>query len=122
MDFNYINNFIRGNLEEDIPEIRNRSILLLENTLQNIKKVRNDERLVLLYEQELGLLRRGSVGRGLKILTPQQMLIRLPILLAQMRAGNNSKKLKNEIRQILYLLYKSDRLSKLTYNNLMKSA
>ena len=63
-------------------------------TLRNIKKVKNNnKRLVLLYEQTLGLLRRGNIGRGLKILTPQQMLIRLPILLAQMRAGNNSKKL-----------------------------
>ena len=41
-------------------------------------------------------------GQGLKILTPQQMITRLPILLAQLKAGNNSQKLKNEIRQIVY--------------------
>ena len=46
-------------------------------------------------------------GQGLKILTPNQMLSRLLILLAQSKAGNNSKKLKNEIRQILYSLYRS---------------
>ena len=45
-------------------------------------------------------------GQGLKILTPQQMLSRLPISLAQLKAGNNSEKLKNEIRQLLYLLYR----------------
>ena len=51
-------------------------------------------------------------GQGLKILTSQQMLSRLPILLAQLQAGNVSQKLKNEIRQILYLLHRSKELSK----------
>ena len=45
-------------------------------------------------------------GSGLKILTPQQMLARLPILLVQIKAGNNSRELKNEIRQLLYSLYR----------------
>ena len=58
---------------------------------------------------------------GLKILTDKQMLNRLPILLAQIQAGNNSKKLKNEIRQILYSLYRSKVLTKTLYNNLIKS-
>ena len=46
-------------------------------------------------------------GSGLKILTPSQMLSRLPIFLEQLQAGNSSEKLKNEIRQILYSLYRS---------------
>ena len=62
-----------------------------------------------------------SSGSGLKILTNKQMLNRLPILLAQIQAGNNSIKLKNEIRQILYLLYRSKVLTKTVYNNLIKS-
>ena len=45
-------------------------------------------------------------GSGLKILTPNQMLSRLPISLTQLKAGNNSEKLKNEIRQLLYSLYR----------------
>ena len=45
-------------------------------------------------------------GQGLKILTPNQMFSRLPITLAQLKAGNNSEKLKNEIRQLLYSLYR----------------
>ena len=49
---------------------------------------------------------RKQQGLGLKILTPNQMLSRLPISLAQLKAGNNSEKLKNEIRQILYSLYR----------------
>ena len=58
---------------------------------------------------------------GLKILTDKQMLNRLPILLAQIQAGNNSIKLKNEVRQILYSLYRSKVLTKTMYNNLIKS-
>ena len=60
-------------------------------------------------------------GKGLKILTNQQMLNRLPILLTQIQAGNNSIKLKNELRQILYSLYRSKALTKTVYNKLIKS-
>ena len=60
-------------------------------------------------------------GTGLKILTDKQMLNRLPILLAKIQAGNNSIKLKNEIRQILYSLYRSKVLTKTVYSNLIKS-
>ena len=60
-------------------------------------------------------------GEGLKILTNKHMLNRLPILLAQIQAGNNSKTLKNELRQILYSLYRSKVLTKTVYNNLIKS-
>ena len=58
-------------------------------------------------------------GQGLKILTPNQMLSRLPISLAQLKAGNNSEKLKNEIRQILYSLYRSKKLTKQLYKSLI---
>ena len=51
-------------------------------------------------------------GEGLKFLRPNQMLSRLPINLAQLKAGNNSEKLKNEIRQPLYSLYRSKKLIK----------
>ena len=60
-------------------------------------------------------------GEVLKILTNKQMLNRLPILLAQIQAGNNSKSLKNELRQILYSLYRSKVLTETVYNNLIKS-
>ena len=60
-------------------------------------------------------------AKGLKILTPQQMLSRLPISLAQLKAGNNSEKLKNEIRKLLYSLYRSKKLSKNIYENLIKT-
>ena len=60
-------------------------------------------------------------GKGLKILTPKKLLTRLPILLAQIKVGNNSYKLKDEIRQILYLLYQHKKITKKVYNNLMES-
>ena len=60
-------------------------------------------------------------GVGLKILTPDQMLSRLPITLAQLKAGNNSEKLKNEIRQLLYSLHHSKKLTKTIYNNLINT-
>ena len=59
-------------------------------------------------------------GQGIQILTPNQMLSRLPITLAQSKAGNNSEKLKNEIRQLLYSLYRSKNMTKQVYNNLIK--
>ena len=60
-------------------------------------------------------------GEGLKILINKQMLNRLPTLLTQTQVGNNSKSLKNEVRQILYSLYRSKVLTKTVYNNLIKS-
>ena len=60
-------------------------------------------------------------GKGLKILTPKQMLQRLPIALAQVKAGNNSESLLNEIRKIVYSLYQSKQITKKVYNNIIKS-
>ena len=64
---------------------------------------------------------KATKGTGLKILTPKQMLQRLPIALAQVKAGNNSEKLLNEIRQIVYSLYQSKEITKKVYNNIIKS-
>ena len=60
-------------------------------------------------------------GKGIKVLTPNKVSTWLPILLAQIKAGNNSYKLKNEIKQILYLLYQHNKITKKVYNNLNKS-
>ena len=60
-------------------------------------------------------------GTGLKILTPKQMLKRLPIALAQVKAGNNSENLLNGIRQIVYSLYKSKEITTKVYNNIIRS-
>ena len=71
-----------------------------------------------LESNESAKQRRNKKGQGLKILTPHQMLTRLPISLAQLKTGNHSKKLKKEIRQLLHLLYRSKELSKTIYNSL----
>ena len=60
-------------------------------------------------------------GTGLKILTPKQMLQRLPIALVQIKAGNNSRSLLNEIRQIVSYLYQSKEITKKVYNSIIKS-
>ena len=60
-------------------------------------------------------------GTRLKILSPKQMLQRLPIALAQVKAGNNSENLLNEIRQIAYSLYQSKEITKKVHNNIIKS-
>ena len=60
-------------------------------------------------------------GKGLKRLIPKQMLQKLPIALAQVKAGNNSESLLNKIRQIVYSSYQSKQLTKKVYNNIIKS-
>ena len=72
-----------------------------------------------LETEESAEQKKNQKGQGLKILTPQQMLSRLRISLAQLKAGNNSQKLKNEIRQLLYSLYRSNKLGKTIYKHLM---
>ena len=58
---------------------------------------------------------------GLKILTPTQMLKRWPIAVAQVKTGNNSGSLLNDVRQIVYSLYQSKQITKKVYNNIIKS-
>ena len=64
---------------------------------------------------------KATKGTGLKTLTPKQMLQRLPIPLAQVKAGNNSESLLNEIRQIVYSLFQSKQITKKVYTNIIKS-
>ena len=78
----------------------------------NTKKSRNRNNMVEIVELILKFNQLEQEGSGLKILTPNQMLSRLPICLAQLKAGNKSEKLKNEIRQILYSLYRSKKTYK----------
>ena len=73
-----------------------------------------------LAEEILRFNKQKQEEQGIKILMPSQMLSRLPITLAQLKTGNNSEKLKNEIRQLLYSLYRSKNVTKQVYNNLIK--
>ena len=99
----------------------------LKDLKKEIKKMPKEERetkkpdnIVKIVEEILKFNKQYQEGQGIKILTPNQMLSRLPISLAQLQAGNNSEKLKNEIRQLLYSLYRSKNMTKQVYNNLMK--
>ena len=64
---------------------------------------------------------KASKATVFKILSPKQVIQRLPIALAQVKAGNNSESLLNEIRQIVYSLYQSKQITKKVYNNIIES-
>ena len=81
--------------------------------------IEENKRIINIAERVLYFNQLEQQGLGLKILTLNQMFSRLPISLAQLKAGNNSEKLKNEIRQILYSLYRSKKLTKQLYKSLI---
>ena len=64
---------------------------------------------------------KATKGKRLKILISKQMLQRLPIAVAQVKAGNNSESLLNDIRQIVHALDQSKQITKKVYNNIIKS-
>ena len=102
------------------------TLKIKKNACEELKKLKNNvkrgELKDIVKELECKIFGyEESSGSGLKILTNKQMLNRLPILLAQIQAGNNSTKLKNEARQILFSLYRSKVLTKTVYNNLIKA-
>ena len=83
-------------------------------------KNENPESIVEIVEEILKFNEKNQQGQDIKILTSNQMLNRLPISLAQLQAGNNSDKHKNDIRQLLYSLYRSKNMTNQVYNNLIK--
>ena len=101
---------------------------MLDKIKKHVEKVSEDkksmieenEKIINIVERILCLNQlEQQEGSSLKILTPNQILSRLPIPLAQLNAGNNSEKLKNEIRQLLYSLYRSKKLTKQLYKSLI---
>ena len=107
-----------------VEEIRNRWSNLkgkVEKMSQNEKEIEKPDKILKIVKEILDFNKkiRKQQGLELKILTPNQMLSRLPITLAQLNAGNNSEKLKNEIRQLLYSLYRSKKLTKQIYKSLI---
>ena len=86
---------------------------------QNEIKTEKPDKILKIVEEILEFNEQNQLEKGLKILTPNQTLSRLPITFAQLKAGNNSQKLKNEIRQLLYSLYRSKKLTKQLYKSLV---
>ena len=104
-------------------EENKRLVQLIDSRLSNLKekikemsedeiKIGKPDEIVNIVKGILEFNIQNQEGQGLKILTLDQMLSRLPITLAQLKAGDNSKKLKNEIRQLLYSLYRSKKYPK----------
>ena len=104
---NMINSRLK-NLKEEIKNLSKKEI-----------KIKNPDKIVEIVEMILKFNKQNQEGKGLKSLTPNQMLSRLPIALAQLEPINNSEKLKNEIRQLLYSHYHSKHMTKQVYNNLI---
>ena len=101
--YSYLNTIRRGNKNASQKRTL-ANINILFNARDNVIKYIEDYSSMILEAQRLA---REQEGTGLKILTSNQMLQRLPIALAQIKAGNNSESLLNEIRQIVYYLYRS---------------
>ena len=92
-------NLINSGLKDLKEEIKKMSKAEIE--------IKNPELIVEIVEKILKFNKQNQQeGQAIKILTPNQMLNRLPIALAQLQAGNNSSKLKNEIRQLFSLSFK----------------
>ena len=92
----------------------------IEKMSKKEREIEEPDKIVEIVEEILKFNKQTQEGKGLKILTPYQMLSRLPISLAELKAGNNSEKLKNEIRQLLYSLYHSKNMTKEVHNKLIK--
>ena len=108
------NNRLVNEIKGGLDDLKDKTKEMSEDEIENEKP----DKILEIVEKILEFNEHQS-GRGLKILTPNQMLSRLPISLAQLKAGNNSEKLKNEIRQLLYSLYRSKKLTKQLYKSLI---
>ena len=98
---------INKNMVESINKNPNKMKKIIKNVPENKPfKIEQNKKIIDIVERILVLNSEKQLGLGLKILTPNQMISRLPITLAQLKAGNNSEILKNEIRQLLYSVYR----------------
>ena len=101
----------------------NKALTKTKNIAKNVPKddllkTEENEKTIDIFERILEYNIENQLGLGPKILTPNQMLSRLPIFLAQLNAGNDFEKLKNEIRQILYSLLRPKKRTKQLYGSL----
>ena len=108
------------NMVESINKKLNKMKKIIKNVPENKQfKIEENKKTIDIVQKILELNREKQLGLGIKILTPNQMFSRLPITLAQLKAGNNSAKPRNEIRQLFYSLYRSEKLTKQLYKSLV---
>ena len=131
--FGYLisSNMYKALKETESLEKNKTKVNIIENSLANLigvlkdtpksdpNKIAENNKIVVIIERILYFNNKNKKEQGIKILTPNQMLNRLPISLAQLKARNNSEKLKNEIRQLLHSLHRSKKLTKQIYKSLM---
>ena len=115
--YNYLKKIRKGNKSANQKRTL-ANINVLFNARDSAIKFYEDYSSMIFEARKLALEQEGT---GFKILTPNQMLKRLPIAIAQIKAGNNSESLLNEIRQIVYYLYRSKKITKMLYNNIINS-
>ena len=97
-----------------VEEIKNRWSKIkdeIEDMSKDERKNKGLDKILEIVKEILKFNEQNQQGKGLKILTPNQILNRLPIALAQLKTGNDFSKLKNEIRQPLYSLYRSKNMT-----------
>ena len=111
-----LNEISRGRHKSKEQKSASKNIKLLYESRETVIKLFND------YSSIVPEVKYKSIyGEGLKILSPKQMLQRLPIAVAQVKPGNTSENILNEIRQIIYSLYRAKEIAKKVYNNIMNS-
>ena len=115
--YSYLNTIRRGNKNASQKRTL-ANINILFNARDNVIKYIEDYSSMILDAKKLA---RKQEGTGLKILTSNQILERLPIALTQIKAVNNSESLLNEIRQLVYYFYRSKKITKMLYNNIINS-
>ena len=113
-----------GEKSKKIVESINNKLTKMKNIVKNVprdqvSRLEENEKIIDIIERILELNSEKQSGQGLKKLTPNQMPSRLPITSSQLKAGNNSEKLKNEIKQLLHSLYRSKKLTKQLYKSLI---
>ena len=112
-----------NNIKIGKKSIEQKETINLENTYLSREEVVNFFRdyIEMTSDANYDSKHRETKEKGLKILTPKQMIQRLPIALAQVKAGNNSESVLKEIRQIVYSLYQLKQITKKVFNNIIKS-
>ena len=124
--YNYIVNDVEAIVNRPIITRNQKKIVEIMSLLKEILEPKSNEQLDTrnmpeLESEESAAERKNQQGQGLKILTPDQMLSRLPITVAKLKARNNSQQLISEIRQLFYSLYHSKKLTKTIYNHLINT-